>query len=243
MSENNNKHIKTYATKDYVDDALQEINFIDLTVENSLTVGNRLEDSTIGQYSATQGLDCEASGEQSCASGYYTRATGQGAHAEGFGTIASGSFRHAEGAAGDPGDTVASGYGSHAEGCATKATGQYSHTEGFLTKASGQAAHAEGYNTKASGEYQHVIGQSNIEDNANKYAYIVGNGTFSTPSNAHTLDWNGNAWFQGNVSIDGTPTNDNDLVTKKYVDDKVAGVTFTVITEEDLNVIIADIDN
>ena len=34
-----------------------------------------------------------------------------------------------------------------------------------------------------------------------------------------TEDKNGNAWFQGNVSIDGTPTNDNDLITKKYVDD------------------------
>ena len=36
-----------------------------------------------------------------------------------------------------------------------------------------------------------------------------------------TEDKNGNAWFQGNVSIDGTPTNDNDLITKKYVDDQL----------------------
>ena len=200
-------------------------NFIDLTVKNSLTVGDRLEYSNIGQYSTTLGLDCEASGEQSSASGYYTRATAQGAHAEGFGTIASGSFSHAEGDAGDPGETVASGYGSHAEGGSTKASGIYSHTEGFLTKASGEAAHAEGYGTKASGQYQHVIGKSNIEDKEDKYAHIVGNGSLSEPSNAHTLDWNGNAWFQGNVSVDGTPTDDNHLVTKKYVDEAIANAS------------------
>lgn len=31
------------------------------------------------------------------------------------------------------------------------------------------------------------------------YAHIVGNGTVSKPSNAHTLDWDGNAWFAGYV--------------------------------------------
>ena len=46
-----------------------------------------------------------------------------------------------------------------------------------------------------------------------------------------TEDKNGNAWFQGNVSIDGTPTNDNDLITKKYVDNKLSGLTIIKITQ------------
>ena len=38
------------------------------------------------------------------------------------------------------------------------------------------------------------------KDKANIYAHIVGNGTSSTTrSNAHTLDWKGNAWFAGTV--------------------------------------------
>ena len=33
-----------------------------------------------------------------------------------------------------------------------------------------------------------------------KYAHIVGNGeSNSARSNAHTLDWDGNAWFAGTV--------------------------------------------
>ena len=34
----------------------------------------------------------------------------------------------------------------------------------------------------------------------NQYAHIVGNGDDEdNRSNAHTLDWNGNAWFAGDV--------------------------------------------
>jgi hypothetical protein len=32
----------------------------------------------------------------------------------------------------------------------------------------------------------------------------MGNGTSDTArSNAHTIDWNGNAWFAGNVALNG----------------------------------------
>jgi hypothetical protein len=45
-------------------------------------------------------------------------------------------------------------------------------------------------------EYQGV--QSNYAEG--KYVHVVGNGTSDTArSNAHTLDWNGNAWYQGTV--------------------------------------------
>jgi hypothetical protein len=43
----------------------------------------------------------------------------------------------------------------------------------------------------------------NIEDTNEKYVSIVGNGTnYNNRSNAHTLDWDGNAWFAG--TIEGT---------------------------------------
>ena len=45
-------------------------------------------------------------------------------------------------------------------------------------------------------------GKYNVLDSAGKYAHIVGNGDNITRSNAHTLDWDGNAWFAG--SVEGT---------------------------------------
>ena len=122
------------------------------------------------------------------------------------------------------GDGVtASGDFSHAESNSTTASGVCSHAEGNSTTASGMCSHAEGDSTIASSKNQHVQGKFNIEDTENKYAHIVGNGTSNTKrSNAHTLDWNGNAWYQGKLSQDGTPTEDKDLTTKKYVDDAIA---------------------
>ena len=196
----------------------------DLDVNNSITVGAR--NGTIGHFSSSFGLNCEASGDKSHAEGFATTASGKSSHAEGDGTIASGKNSHAEGE-----NTTASGYGSHTEGFATTASGKSSHAEGYNTTASGRDSHAEGIYTKASSEYQHVQGRYNIEDTENKYAHIVGNGSDNTRSNAHTLDWNGNAWFAGKLSQEGTPTEDKDLVTKKYVADKISSLPQLSFTE------------
>lgn len=112
------------------------------------------------------------------------------------------------------------GMGSSAIGTQVEASGNGSHAEGGGTTASGDFSHAEGYGSKASSQFQHVQGKYNIEDKNRKYAHIVGNGAGDAKrSNAHTLDWEGNAWFAGKLSQEGTPTEDKDLVTKKYVDD------------------------
>lgn len=114
---------------------------------------------------------------------------------------------------------IASGDCSHAEGNSTQALGNSSHAEGDSTTASGENSHAEGASTIASSQNQHVQGKYNIEDLNGTYAHIVGNGEDGKNSNAHTLDWQGNAWYSGKLSQEGTPTEDKDLVTKKYVDD------------------------
>lgn len=142
---------------------------------------------------------------------------GMASVAIGVGVEASGNGSFAQG-----GGTKALKDSAHAEGNSTTASGESSHAEGCETKASGSSSHAEGYSTIASSDYQHVQGQFNIEDTNNKYAHIVGNGEDdSTRANAHTLDWQGNAWFAGKLSQEGTPTEDKDLVTKKYVDDNI----------------------
>jgi hypothetical protein len=147
---------------------------------------------------------------------------GAGSSAIGMRAEASGQCSHAEGMY-----VTSSGNCSHAEGNLTKATGDGSHAEGSNTIASGVGSHAEGNCTTASGENQHAQGRYNIVDNNNKYAHIVGNGNSSTDSNAHTLDWEGNGWYAGKLSQEGIPTEDKDLVTKKYVDDKVKDTLVT----------------
>jgi hypothetical protein len=169
----------------------------DLKIENSLSM---LREGDIGVHSVSLGNGCMATGADSFAMG--------------SGNIASGASSSALGV-----KTKATAWASHAEGNVTTAGGDLAHAEGYATTANGMSSHAEGSNTIASSMHQHVQGRFNIEDAGNNYAHIVGNGTYyDKRSNAHTLDWNGNAWFQGNVSIDGTPTSDNDLTTKKYVD-------------------------
>lgn len=121
-------------------------------------------------------------------------------HAEGFGTVS---------------DAIA----SHGEGLMCVTTGASSHAEGRQTKSSGINSHVEGYKTIASGDNSHVQGKFNVEDANSTYAHIVGNGADEdNRSNAHTLDWNGNAWFAGKITVEGTPTTDNDVVTKGFID-------------------------
>ena len=216
----------------------------DLKIKNSISVGNRT--GAIGKYSSAIGLGVIASGDYSHAEGNYTAASGNYSHAEGSGTTASGANSHAEGI-----NTTASGMFSHAEGTSTTASGNFgSHAEGGWTTASGNYSHAEGYYTKASSENQHVQGIYNIEDTANKYAHIVGNGKKDSStnfeevrSNAHTLDWEGNGWYSGKLSQEGTPTEDKDLVTKKYVDDSHPRIVneYTIeLTADELNALHED---
>lgn len=151
----------------------------------------------VGQAVAGQAFDGVTAGSGAERFNDYAgnMATGKYAHAEGYQTTASGSYSHAEG-----NQAVASGSYSHAEGSKTTASASYTHAEGYQTTAKGAYSHAEGCRTIASKNYQHVQGKNNLEDTAGIYAHIVGNGSSdSNRANAHTLDWNGNAWFAGTV--------------------------------------------
>ena len=161
--------------------------------EGSLrTVGSREESGSyrLGEYAFAEGADPKASGAAS--------------HAEGYRTVASGQTSHAEG-----NETEASSPNSHAEGNNTTASGNSSHAEGYSTTASGEYSHAEGRTTIAQGNNQHVQGKYNIADTTS--AHIMGNGSGSSNrSNAHTLDWSGNAWFAGDVYTGSTSGKNKD---------------------------------
>lgn len=127
---------------------------------------------------------------------------------------------------------------SFAEGFGTAAFGSYSHTEGNSTEAGGYASHAEGYHTTANHSSQHVQGEYNIADDSTydsnvrgNYAHIVGNGrSNSARSNAHTLDWSGNAWFAGDVYVGSTSGTNKDAGSKKLITaDEVPSDVFIAI--------------
>lgn len=82
-------------------------------------------------------------------------------------------------------------------------TGGNSVAVGSNTEASSLYSFAEGFGTIAASRCQHSQGRYNLKDNSNKYAHIVGNGTSDTPSNAYTLDWDGNGCFAGDVYVGG----------------------------------------
>lgn len=99
--------------------------------------------------------------------------------------------------------------------------------------ASGYHSHAEGYNTLAARKSQHVFGEYNVTDNTGAdasvkgdYIEIVGNGTSGARSNARTLDWNGNEWLSGNLTV-------NNAVPK--LDVKSTEWTLTTDSDNDLS--------
>lgn len=145
--------------------------------------------------------------------------TGNYAFVEGYGTAVSGYASHAEGEF-----TTASGQASHTEGSYSTASGAWSHAENSGTVASGPASHAEGLGAVANHRAQHAQGEYNINDSstaaANErgtYAHIVGNGTATKQSNAHTLDWDGNAWFAGDVYVGSTSGTNKDDGSVKLI--------------------------
>jgi len=194
-----------------------------------------------GYISHAEGHETEAGGEKSHAEGVKTKALGYGTHAEGSDTEAVGDCAHAEGY-----QTKVYGNYSHAEGQNCYAgsfnpnsskIGSCTHAEGQDTIASGSWSHAEGHGSNANGDCQHVEGRYNISDNENKYAHIVGNGESDTNrSNAHTLDWDGNAWFAGDVTVttaNGEVTLGEKINALFNMADGIPKYTYREIDEED----------
>ena len=118
------------------------------------------------------------------------------------------------------------GYASHVEGASNQMGGKYAHAEGAYNENYGYACHVEGRGNIAdggrgssAGKPQHVEGQYNVQDGTQTYAHIVGNGTSkSNRSNAHTLNYDGTAWYANAVKVGGTSETDaKTLATEEFV--------------------------
>jgi glycerophosphoryl diester phosphodiesterase len=213
----NSPGIKVEEGKSYI----SQYNSQTYVSQNNAEIFNDTHNMATGQYSHAEGTMTEAHGNYSHAEGNGTTAIGEYSHAEGAHTQATGRASHSEGWS-----TTASGWYSHAEGTSTTAEGDYSHAEGNFNHAIGDNSHAEGTYNKAYGDCQHVQGKHAIPDEEGRYAHIVGNGEYAQnrkkDSNAHTLDWDGNAWFAGDVFVGGTSQDDaQKLVTEESVNDAI----------------------
>lgn len=100
-------------------------------------------------------------------------------------------------------------------------------------EAHGNRSFAHGF-TVANGDSQFTIGRRNAEDNNNKYAFIIGNGTASAPSNAFTVDWNGAIDVADkdnsrlNLGIDAGTLTGSSVAANSYADLTITfGKTFT----------------
>lgn len=166
------------------------------------TLGEKLENSSVGMYSVAEGYKTNASAFGAHAEGNQTvsaefsHAEGVetyisliedqcGAHAEGLRTTVFSSAAHAEGKG-----TTASGLAAHAEGEDPLASGRAAHAEGSYTKAIADSSSAGGYYTRARAKYQTVRGKFNADDD--DALLIVGNGTAdSSRSNAFAVHSDG----------------------------------------------------
>lgn len=135
-------------------------------------------------------------------------------------------------------EVVASGNWSCALGRRSEARGGWSFAMGWPAMAYGDVSCAWGTYTVANSHSQFVLGEYNILDEVGlslprgKYVFIIGNGNSpSARSNAHTLDWYGNAWYAG--TVEGTAlilSSPNGTRFKVTVDDN-GTLSATAITE------------
>ncbi len=78
-----------------------------------------------------------------------------------------------------------------------------------------------------------VFGMNHVANHENQYLEIVGNGLDAEhPRNARTLDIAGNEVLAGRLTVGAQPEGDNDVATKKYVDDN-AGDELPAVTATD----------
>lgn len=188
--------LNDYATKSYVDDAIDDIPSTTYTLPVSTTStlgGVKIDGSTItidsnGVISATS-----SGGSSYTFTNGLTESNGtvswdlndRIAKGTGYNSVIEGDIEH----------NIASGLYSHAEGEATKASGIDAHAEGWLTDASGPYTHAEGKQTHATGSFSHAEGQSTVaNDNshaegystyANKTSHAEGSYTMASSCASH----------------------------------------------------------
>jgi len=178
--------------------------------------------SPTGIYASAMGNGTTASGNESTAMGYSTTASAEASTAMGYGTTAS-----AQGSTVMGRQTTASGLYSTAMGSSTTASGNVSTAMGALTTASGLVSTAMGYDTTASDYASLVIGQfnssgSSVTNSATVFntantAFVIGNGTSGSLSDAFKVMFNGDATVSNDLTVSGDVNISSDARLKSNI--------------------------
>lgn len=186
----------------------------------------------------SHGNKVSAEGTYSYSGGSETSAIGNYSHAEGVKTVAQGASSHTEGES-----TSAVGTASHAEGLSSIAQGNYSHAQNQGTLTNGNAQTAIGKFNVADTTSAFIIGNGADASHRSNMFFIdwSGNACYqntllvgsnaTAPSKVADVKFyvDGKSYFKGDLTIDkdyhliasSSPTDDNHLVNKKYVDDNL----------------------
>lgn len=209
-----------------------------------------VETKATGNRSVTFGYKSISGGENAIAIGENTNASGHSSFAGGIASVAPGNYSFAFGGKGNASTengnpTTASGKYSVALGAGSKASGKWSMAIGLDTESTGLVSFAGGWNTKSTGLNSFVYGQESeatgdrgialgwgikagrdqlicgcfndpsiVTYSAVRFAVGTGGGNNSRRTSFVVLD-------NGAVRSYNTPTDDNDVVTKKYFIDNL----------------------
>lgn len=216
----------------------------DTQATGSMSHSEGLSTIASGEYSHAEGVYTEAIGIQSHAEGVYTYAQSQGSHTQGRFSIKEPYIEKADSPVyGTKSQSYMDGYYVADSYTFDSTTGNFTLIDAvnngelppdvagkyFIENSDvgpimfkfTSISSASSYNVKGN----FIKYWSKLE---REYAHVVGNGAdMNTPSNAHTIDWDGNAWFAGGVKVGGTSQDDTEakeLATKEYVDAIVAAL-------------------
>lgn len=208
---------------------------------------NRDQSGITGQYSSAIGYNCSAQGSYSEASGLQTKATGEAQKVGGkynleeapyiqkikeakftLSPTSTGGIFYAYVASDFTFDPLTGLFTLINPTYEVVGTAIFIHELGYVSRSITSRSIYKGYRSW-SGSSIKTIDTYEYYGEKNPYlsACIVGNGTSDTErSNAHTLDWEGNAWYSGDVYVGSTSGINKDdgskkLATEEYVVGKI----------------------
>lgn len=200
------------------------------------------ETSAEAHYSHAEGSQTTVTGTSGHAEGQQTAAVGVASHAEGSGCVAVAFGSHAEGTKCVALDGHVTGrYNIPGAGASAMWASGTVYPVGAVVKNNGHLylclrKHRSGqytgsFNMQEYGEdgtTLYTVWEDLGTAVNTPYAEVVGNGTPSARSNARTLDWRGNEWLAGKLTVSTAPENNMDVTTKQYVDSAIqtAGSTY-----------------
>jgi hypothetical protein len=164
--------------------------------------------SPTGIYASAMGNGTTASGNESTAMGYDTTASGEASTAMGYSTTASAESSTAMGRG-----TTANGTRSTAMGYNTTASGFYASAMGNVTTASDYASLVIGqFNSSGSS----VTNSATVFNTANT-AFVIGNGTSGSLSDAFKVMFNGDATVSNDLTVSGDVNISSDARLKSNI--------------------------